>query len=186
MLQARAAGTSGCRIELLSHSRQSISNPLLPLDLSGWKYFSKSQQPALWPGEGLLQETGLEHFQSCHSWLCILRQCFPVLSLRVGPHVCRDLGVQRQGGVKRQRGGTALDGILYLHCPVSQGAQANGVSIQFLPGQQRCTADPCADFGSPCLALSLLAGCSVWLVCPALHWELSLCGTADLPTGISS
>lgn len=41
-------------------------------------------------------------------------------------------------------------------------------------------------FGSPCLAFSLCASCSVWLVCPALHWELSLCGTADLPPGKSS
>lgn len=50
----------GCGTELLSHSRSGSTNLLLPLDLSAWKYFSKSQKAALWPGEGLLQEVGLE------------------------------------------------------------------------------------------------------------------------------
>lgn len=67
---------SRCRIELLSHSRKGISNLLLPLDLSGWKYFSESQKPPLGPAEGLLQETSLERFQPCHPWLYFLRQHF--------------------------------------------------------------------------------------------------------------
>lgn len=53
-----------------------------------------------------MQEIGLN--TSSPASLYFWRQCFPVFSRPVGGHGCRDLRVQRQGGVKRSEVGLPL------------------------------------------------------------------------------